>query len=434
MPCPCPTNTLRLFIRSVAQVELPSSTIRTLHTQWQKTAIRSFASTRQQRAPSEQYNALSISKSHIPFEGLPPDTPKPQYGSQKWAQGVVDGSIALHNEKTSSTQPTDDVQAEGESTAGNTEFSSRVLSRKLRKERRRNRPTEAQQHDQAEGADNSIETKASSNASTTKGRNDPGGKGFAVDIKPTIRVIGEKNKVYDSGFKIHYSSPPAPASARPSKPETEPKLKPFDVVKEKKKYDQGDEWIPPTREHWQIDKEALKTKFPEGWKPMRRLSPDALAGIRALHAQDPAQYTTAVLANSFEVSAEAMRRILKSKWSPNAEEESDRLRRWNNRGKSVYSRYVELGVLKPPRKWRDMGIGKGKPEWLVKRGEERRRMAEKEVMPLPALVKIGRAKDEKYGSGARREKRGRPPSPALVTTRRIEPAVPREESLEDRIL
>ncbi|KIM97405.1 hypothetical protein OIDMADRAFT_96520, partial [Oidiodendron maius Zn] len=71
---------------------------------------------------------------------------------------------------------------------------------------------------------------------------------------------------------------------------------------------------------WQIDKQALKEKFPEGWNPRKRLSPDALAGIRALHASMPTAFTTEHLAQRFEVSPEAIRRILKSKWVPNAEE------------------------------------------------------------------------------------------------------------------
>lgn len=123
-----------------------------------------------------------------------------------------------------------------------------------------------------------------------------------------------------------------------------------------------DDWIPPKRETWMEQKAALKEKFPEGWKPMKRLSPEAQAGIRALNAQYPEQYSTAALANHFQVSAEAIRRILRTKWVPTSEEEADRERRWFQRGKNVWSRYAELGV-KPPRKWREEGIGRGKPEW-----------------------------------------------------------------------
>ncbi|KAL8953885.1 MAG: hypothetical protein Q9222_000259 [Ikaeria aurantiellina] len=107
------------------------------------------------------------------------------------------------------------------------------------------------------------------------------------------------------------------------------------------------------RETWQIQKSALSSKFGSaGWAPRKRLSPDALEGIRALHAEFPAKYSTAVLANQFEVSAEAIRRILKSKWRPNDDETSKRRQRWDKRGERIWSQMVALGV-KPPKKWRD---------------------------------------------------------------------------------
>ncbi|KAF3765904.1 hypothetical protein M406DRAFT_243234, partial [Cryphonectria parasitica EP155] len=106
---------------------------------------------------------------------------------------------------------------------------------------------------------------------------------------------------------------------------------------------------------WAIQKDALKKKFPEGWAPRKKLSPDALSGIRALHQQFPDMYTTETLANKFEVSPEAIRRILRAKWEPSAEEEEDRQRRWYNRGVAVWDRYAALGK-KPPKKWRDAGI------------------------------------------------------------------------------
>lgn len=109
------------------------------------------------------------------------------------------------------------------------------------------------------------------------------------------------------------------------------------------------------RPAWSKQKQALKQKFPEGWRPPKRLSPDALEGIRVLHQQFPDMYTTEALAAKFEVSPEAIRRILKAKWEPTAEEEEDRQRRWFNRGVSVWQRYAELG-RQPPRRWREAGV------------------------------------------------------------------------------
>ncbi|KAH8907113.1 hypothetical protein BR93DRAFT_968659 [Coniochaeta sp. PMI_546] len=126
-------------------------------------------------------------------------------------------------------------------------------------------------------------------------------------------------------------------------------------AREAKKSDETTQEPPPKKENWQLQKAALKEKFPEGWSPRKRLSPDALAGIRALHQQFPEEYTTEVLANKFEVSAEAIRRILKSKWEPQPEEEIERQERWFNRGKRIWSAWAEEGK-KPPTKWRKEGI------------------------------------------------------------------------------
>lgn len=106
---------------------------------------------------------------------------------------------------------------------------------------------------------------------------------------------------------------------------------------------------------WKAQKAALKEKFPEGWRPRKRLSPDALAGIRALNAQFPDVYTTAALATKFEVSPEVIRRILRSKWQPTVKEEESRQERWFRRGKDVWETKAALGI-KPPQKWRQEGV------------------------------------------------------------------------------
>ena len=122
------------------------------------------------------------------------------------------------------------------------------------------------------------------------------------------------------------------------------------------------------RESWQIQKQALSEKFgASGWAPRKRLSPDALEGIRALHAQYPEKYTTPELAQQFAVSPEAIRRILKSKWKPNEEEEVDRRKRWDKRGEAIWSKMVEIGI-KPPQKWRQMGVGKDHVPMHKRRG------------------------------------------------------------------
>ncbi|KAI1167279.1 hypothetical protein F5B18DRAFT_602844 [Nemania serpens] len=155
--------------------------------------------------------------------------------------------------------------------------------------------------------------------------------------------------------------------SRPKPPIISSQLKRRKIIKEdpKRRPDSGELWA-TQREEWQIQKEALKEKFPEGWRPRKRLSPDAVEGIRALHAQYPAQYTTEVLSKNFEVSAEAIRRILRSKWTPNPEEEISRQERWFNRGKNIWSQMAALGK-KPPRRWRREGIVRD-PYWNQKTG------------------------------------------------------------------
>lgn len=98
------------------------------------------------------------------------------------------------------------------------------------------------------------------------------------------------------------------------------------------------------REGWQIQKDALREKFKEGWNPRRKLSPDAIEGIRQLHAYDPVQFKTPVLAQQFQISPEAIRRILKNKWRPTEEEAEHRRKRWNKRHAKIWGRLSEIGV------------------------------------------------------------------------------------------
>ncbi|KAI9753813.1 MAG: hypothetical protein M4579_004994 [Chaenotheca gracillima] len=134
-------------------------------------------------------------------------------------------------------------------------------------------------------------------------------------------------------------------------------------------------WRTPALQRWRtapstrrLNTSAARSPFgpTEAWQPRKRLSPDAVEGIRALHAQYPAQFTTPVLADRFKVSPEAIRRILKSKWRPNEEEDDDRRKRWNQRGEKIWTKLGELGV-KPPRKWREAGVGRRRDD-----GPERR--------------------------------------------------------------
>lgn len=93
----------------------------------------------------------------------------------------------------------------------------------------------------------------------------------------------------------------------------------------------------------------MQEKFKGGWNPQKKLSPDAVDGIRHLHAMKPNEFTTPVLAAQFKVSPEAIRRILKSNWRPSETEMEDRLKRWEKRHNKIWSQMAELG-LRPKRK------------------------------------------------------------------------------------
>ncbi|KIW96339.1 uncharacterized protein Z519_03408 [Cladophialophora bantiana CBS 173.52] len=103
-------------------------------------------------------------------------------------------------------------------------------------------------------------------------------------------------------------------------------------------------------EPWRVQKVSLAKKFgDEGWNPRKKLSPDAMDGIRALHEEDPERWSTPVLADHFKVSPEAIRRILKSKWRPKDEEEMQKRReRWAKRHDRIWDHQAELG-LRPQR-------------------------------------------------------------------------------------
>ncbi|KAF1997885.1 hypothetical protein P154DRAFT_496168 [Amniculicola lignicola CBS 123094] len=155
-----------------------------------------------------------------------------------------------------------------------------------------------------------------------------------------------------------------PESVRPPR-----EKEPWQIHNPPKQTTQSSELEPPPRERepWQIHKEALKAKLGgEAWDPRKKLSPDTQEGIRHLQQTHPDKFTTPVLAAHFKVSPEAIRRILKSKWRPSDEEVEDRLKRWDKRGERIWSNLVELGV-KPPKKWREMGVGRAlggeKPKW-----------------------------------------------------------------------
>ena len=133
--------------------------------------------------------------------------------------------------------------------------------------------------------------------------------------------------------------------------------------------------LPPDAPSWKVQNHSLREKFGEqGWSPRRKLSPDAQRGIRDLHAQNPDVYSTPVLAESFKVSPEAIRRILRSKWmdrlansdTPDTpagdvgsrEKKLAELReRWAKRHDRIWDQKSELGLLPKRRRERKADSG-----------------------------------------------------------------------------
>ena len=184
--------------------------------------------------------------------------------------------------------------------------------------------------------------------------------------------------------------------------------------------------VPYKKEEWQVQKAALKAKFgDQGWQPRKKLSPDALEGIRALHAQYPLKFTTEVLASNFKISPEAIRRILKSRWKPSGEEAEDRRERWEKRGMKIWEKLVEQGEH-APKKWREMGIGAGGPrsgrkEWLE--GLQERYRDQGRERPLPYRERMAAQATQDDDGYPQFNERGsdRPRRPVIISTRADEP-------------
>ena len=98
---------------------------------------------------------------------------------------------------------------------------------------------------------------------------------------------------------------------------------------------------------WLLYKQALKEKFPEGWNPRKKISPDAMEGMKALHAQYPEECNRKVLAAHFKISQEAVRRILKSPKKTDFEE-ARRRQAWAKRYDRIWDSMSQIG-LRPKR-------------------------------------------------------------------------------------
>ncbi|KAE8444426.1 hypothetical protein EG329_000517 [Mollisiaceae sp. DMI_Dod_QoI] len=354
MPCLCTTNTLRIFVRNVAQVDLPH-------------AARFVASNQLPRrhipALSQAHASRPYSVTKLRHRELLPDARSEQVRPNRWPQedDNMAGQLSY-------------VDAEGAVVDLSPEAIDAIAAEST--------------------AEASQRIHYASNISHKYGETPL--KSILKDMpkKTTMHQVSgtvfRRGRSENSSFKLHYSAPP----------DWEKIEEHGERVKDKRaKMEEAakDDWVPPPREPWMVAKERAKEKYPDGYLPLKRLSPDAIAGIRALHAQMPEQYTTATLAEEFKVSPEAIMRILKSKWTPTPKEQTDREKRWFKRGERVWTRLADLGT-KPPKQWRELGIGAGKPEWMQRREAPRIQRA-----PLPALITTARRRQEVRVKSARED-------------------------------
>lgn len=114
---------------------------------------------------------------------------------------------------------------------------------------------------------------------------------------------------------------------------------------------------------WMIYKARLQEKFKgQAWEPPKKLSPDAQEAIRVLRKNHP-EFTTTMLAEKFEVSGEAIRRILRSKWrerEKTPEVAQEWAEKWAKRGQKVWQRWEEAGVVHTKKAKRERSLRKAK--------------------------------------------------------------------------
>ena len=106
----------------------------------------------------------------------------------------------------------------------------------------------------------------------------------------------------------------------------------------------------------------MKERFPDGGNPPRKSSRDAMEGLRSLHAHDPTTFSTPVLAEKFQISPEAVRRILRSKWMPKRDERAKLLEKERRRKEEYIAKSIEREREELAERFKEReGAGEEKP-------------------------------------------------------------------------
>ncbi|CAR21692.1 mitochondrial ribosome assembly protein RRG9 [Lachancea thermotolerans CBS 6340] len=117
---------------------------------------------------------------------------------------------------------------------------------------------------------------------------------------------------------------------------------------------------------WKRQKLALKDKFKgQQWNPKKKLSREQMENVRLLKRHFPETSATE-LSERFQVSPEVIRRILKSKWQPNEEEQLQLQTRWKRRSERVNEILGSPEHQKLPPKKLVLGSGRTDTDLQVK--------------------------------------------------------------------
>ncbi|CUS22430.1 LAQU0S05e05182g1_1 [Lachancea quebecensis] len=117
---------------------------------------------------------------------------------------------------------------------------------------------------------------------------------------------------------------------------------------------------------WKRQKLALKDKFKgQQWNPKKKLSREQMENVRLLKRHFPETSATE-LSERFHVSPEVIRRILKSKWQPNEEEQSQLQTRWKRRSERINEILGSSSHQELPTKRLVLGSGRSDADLQVK--------------------------------------------------------------------
>lgn len=98
----------------------------------------------------------------------------------------------------------------------------------------------------------------------------------------------------------------------------------------------------PTPIEYVRHRQTMKKRFSAGWNPPKKISREAMDGLRDLHRLDPQRFTTSLLAEKFRISPEAVRRILKSRWNPSDEKRVKQV----EKERKGYDEFISLNRLR----------------------------------------------------------------------------------------